>query len=74
MCSDLENELVRFPASTHDDVSDATAYQVQIAKAMDSSFDFDEFAVQELSSSQKYGMILEYRLDFLSNVVYNSLI
>lgn len=53
MCSDLENELVRFPASTHDDVSDATAYQVQIAKAMDSSFDFDEFAAQELSSSQK---------------------
>lgn len=31
-CKDLENELVRFPSSEHDDTSDATAYQSDIAK------------------------------------------
>lgn len=53
MCGDLENELVRFPSAAHDDVSDATAYQVQIAQAMDYSFDWDSFTQSELSSSQK---------------------
>lgn len=32
-CSDLESELLRFPKSAHDDVMDATAYQLQIAEA-----------------------------------------
>jgi len=32
-CSALEDELLRFPKSPHDDVSDATAYQSQIAEA-----------------------------------------
>jgi 5S rRNA maturation endonuclease (ribonuclease M5) len=31
-CKDLENELVRFPDSSHDDTSDATAYQSDIAR------------------------------------------
>lgn len=31
--SDLENELLRFPNAQHDDCSDATAYQSDIAKA-----------------------------------------
>jgi hypothetical protein len=31
-CSDLENELIRFPESPHDDVSDATAYQSDLAR------------------------------------------
>lgn len=31
-CADLENELLRFPNSQHDDCSDATAYQQDIAK------------------------------------------
>lgn len=31
-CKDLENELVRFPESSHDDTSDATAYQSDIAR------------------------------------------
>lgn len=31
-CSDLENELLRYPNSQHDDCSDATAYQSDIAK------------------------------------------
>lgn len=53
MCGDLENELVRFPSAAHDDVSDATAYQVQIAQAMDSSFDYEEFAAKELSGVVK---------------------
>ena len=30
-CEDLEAELLRFPKSPHDDVSDAVAYQLQIA-------------------------------------------
>jgi len=31
-CRDLEEELLNFPQAIHDDVSDATAYQLQIAK------------------------------------------
>ena len=30
-CNDLEEELLRFPKAVHDDVSDAVAYQNQIA-------------------------------------------
>lgn len=53
MCGDLENELVRFPSAAHDDVSDATAYQIQIAQAFDNSFDYDDFASKELSGTTK---------------------
>lgn len=53
LCSDLESELVRFPSSAHDDVMDATAYQVFLAEAPNNSFDYDLFAAQELSPSQK---------------------
>ncbi len=53
LCNDLEKELVRFPSSAHDDVMDATAYQVQLAEAPNTSFDIDEFSRQELSGSQK---------------------
>lgn len=52
LCADLENELVRFPASKHDDVMDALAYQVFLAEAPNTSFNYDEFELQELSSSQ----------------------
>lgn len=31
-CRDLEEELLNFPQAIHDDVSDATAYQLQIAQ------------------------------------------
>ncbi|MBC8235353.1 hypothetical protein H8E77_37890, partial [bacterium] len=31
-CRDLEEELMSFPQAVHDDISDATAYQVQIAR------------------------------------------
>ena len=31
-CKDLEEELLSFPQAIHDDVSDATAYQLQIAQ------------------------------------------
>ncbi len=31
-CDDLESELLRFPKSAHDDVSDAVAYQLQLAE------------------------------------------
>jgi hypothetical protein len=52
MCGDLENELVRFPSSAHDDVMDATAYQIQIAEVSDDSFDWDSFEENELSKSE----------------------
>ena len=32
-CEDLESELLRFPKAVHDDVSDAVAYQLQLAEA-----------------------------------------
>jgi hypothetical protein len=32
-CKDLEHEMLRFPKGVHDDVLDATAYQIQIAAA-----------------------------------------
>ncbi len=32
LCKDLEDELIRFPKAAHDDVSDATAYQSQVAE------------------------------------------
>jgi len=31
-CSDLEEELIRFPKAIHDDVSDSAAYQLKIAE------------------------------------------
>jgi hypothetical protein len=52
MCLDLENELTRFPASSHDDVMDSFAYQVQLAEAPNTSFDWDSFEMQELSGSE----------------------
>ena len=53
LCNDLERELLRFPSSAHDDVMDATAYQVFLAEAPNNSFDWDDFELQELSPSQK---------------------
>lgn len=32
-CDELETELLRFPKSAHDDVMDATAYQLQLAES-----------------------------------------
>lgn len=51
MCKDLEAELVRFPASKHDDTMDSAAYQTQIALAEDVTFDEKAFMEQELKSS-----------------------
>lgn len=53
MCGDLERELLRFPASKHDDVMDSLAYQVQLAVAPDTSFDWNSFSDQELSGSER---------------------
>jgi phage terminase large subunit-like protein len=52
-CIDLEAELLRFPASKHDDTMDSAAYQTQIAEAMDNSFDWDAFADEELAPTVK---------------------
>lgn len=52
LCDDLEAELLRFPASAHDDVMDAMAYQIFIAEAPDTSFDYDEFEANELGGSE----------------------
>lgn len=53
LCTDLEKELVRFPSSAHDDVMDSLAYQVFLAKAPDTSFNWEEFSATELSPSEK---------------------
>ena len=37
-CVDLENELLTFPRALNDDISDATAYQLQIAESNNSDF------------------------------------
>ncbi len=37
-CKDLEEELYNFPKSLHDDVSDATAYQLQISEGGNNQF------------------------------------
>jgi len=39
MCQDLEEELLRFPKAVHDDVSDATAYQNQMAEKPEGNTD-----------------------------------
>lgn len=52
LCKDLEAELLRFPASKHDDTMDSAAYQTQIAIAVDESFDWEAFATEELSKNQ----------------------
>lgn len=53
LCNDLEKELVRFPSSAHDDVMDATAYQVFLAQAPNTYFNYDEFEAQELAPSEQ---------------------
>lgn len=53
MCNDLEKELFRFPASKFDDTMDSAAYQVQIAEAPNTSFDYDAFEKQELTPTVK---------------------
>lgn len=53
LCGDLENELVRFPSSSHDDVMDSAAYQVFLAEAPNNSFNWDEFQNMELSGTEK---------------------
>lgn len=49
-CNDLEEELLRFPKAVHDDVSDAMAYQSQIAEqpfGNENDDDFDMYGKQE---------------------------
>ena len=53
LCGDLEAELTRFPASSHDDVMDSLAYQVHLATAPNTSFDYDAFEKTELSPSEQ---------------------
>jgi hypothetical protein len=53
LCNDLERELLRFPASAHDDVMDSLAYQVFLAEVPGDTFDYDEFEAMELSPSEK---------------------
>ena len=52
LCGDLEAELTRFPASAHDDVMDSLAYQIFLAEAPNTSFDYDAFEATELAPSE----------------------
>ncbi|MEI9966182.1 MAG: hypothetical protein WDN67_00680 [Candidatus Moraniibacteriota bacterium] len=47
-CEELEDELLRFPNSIHDDISDATAYQDQIAFPPDEE---DEERIQKATEA-----------------------
>jgi len=47
-CRDLEEELLRFPKARNDDVSDATAYQLQLAEksyGAEDSYIWEDFAL-----------------------------
>lgn len=48
-CDDLEEELLRFPKAANDDVSDATAYQLQIAEAAFPESDGSDFGLYQSS-------------------------
>lgn len=53
-CGDLEEELLRFPKAVHDDVSDAVAYQLQVAdKPYGSSQDLNMLANQRAREASK---------------------
>ena len=58
LCRDLEAELERFPSSAHDDVMDATAYQIFIAEVNTGNFDYDAFEAQELQVVKETNNIL----------------
>ena len=59
-CNDLEEELLTFPKSIHDDVSDAAAYQLQIAEKAHKFNDPKELAakygVEERWEPGDYGL------------------
>jgi len=38
-CADLEEEMISFPLGVHDDILDATAYQLQVAEPVESNND-----------------------------------
>lgn len=50
-CKDLEEEMFMFPFGVHDDVIDATAYQLQVAEQAYAAVDNDEFALYSNSYS-----------------------
>ena len=53
LCKDLEKELLRFPASAHDDTMDSAAYQVHIAEFSGEGFDYDDFEAAELGQKEE---------------------
>lgn len=58
-CDDLESELLRFPKAVHDDVSDAVAYQLQIAQApigYVETMNFIQRQRERENSKQDYGL------------------
>ena len=55
-CDDLEGELLRFPLSKHDDTSDSSAYQDQIAQKPHPKDPFDEYWEEEEPLYSSIGM------------------
>ncbi len=56
-CDDLEQELIRFPKSSHDDLSDAAAYQVQIVTNVMMPKTYLQEVREEMSVDQKTGYL-----------------
>jgi phage terminase large subunit-like protein len=55
-CKDLEGELLRFPNSTNDDCSDATAYQTQVVKQPKEK---PKQRVRQISNFERFGLDLK---------------
>lgn len=49
-CVDLEEEELNFPQSLHDDVLDATAYQIQIAKKPEDKYEIERRISQNITN------------------------
>ena len=56
-CNDLENELIRFPKSTHDDLSDSLAYQAQIVTHVSRPNTYYEDVREEMLVDKRTGYV-----------------
>ncbi len=56
-CDDLENELLRFPKSTHDDLSDSLAYQTQIVSHVTAPKTYYEEVREEMGVDKRTGYL-----------------
>jgi hypothetical protein len=56
-CEDLESELIRFPKSTHDDLSDALAYQNQLVQRVVEPAPYYQTYVDDMRLDKRTGYL-----------------